>query len=49
MTPLTAEQITGIVDAVTGPVSDNFVAILTILATVAGLHLVYKFIKKGAK
>jgi len=49
MTPLTALEITDIVSAVTAPLSANFVAILTILATVAGIGLVFKYVKKGAK
>jgi len=49
MESLTALEIADIVSAVTSPVSDNFVAILTLLATVAGISLVFKYIKKGAK
>jgi len=49
MTPLTALQITDVVNAVTAPVSDNFLAIVTLLATVAGIGLVFKYIKRGAK
>jgi len=49
MTPLTATDITAIVGAVTDPISANFVAILTILATVAGIGLIFKYVKKGAK
>lgn len=49
MNALTSEQITAVISAVTGPISDNFVAILTILATVAGISLVVKYFKKAAK
>jgi len=49
MTPLTTEQVTAIVSAVTAPVTANFVAIVTLLATVAGIALVFKYLKRGAK
>jgi len=49
MTPLSPTDITAVVAAVTGPVSDNFLAIVTLLATVAGIGLVFKYIKRGAK
>ena len=49
MTPLDATQIASVVSAVIDPISDNFVAIVTLLATVAGISLVFKYLKKGAK
>jgi len=49
MTPLTALEVADVLAAVTGPISDNFVSIVTILAGVAGLKLVYSFIKRSAK
>jgi len=49
MTPLTAPEIAAIISAVTDPVTSNFVAIVTLLATVAGIGLVFKYLKRGAK
>lgn len=49
MTPLNSAEITALVSAVTDPVSTNLVAILTILATVGGLYLIVKFVKRGVR
>ena len=49
MEALTSTEVTGLVTALMAPITANFLMILTILVTVGGLALVYKYVKKGAK
>lgn len=49
MTPLAGTDITAILAAVTGPVADNLVGILSIMAGVAGLKFVMKQFRRATK
>jgi len=46
---ITATDVTTIVTAFLAPVTDNFVAILLLVATFAGVYRVYKWVRGGIK